>query len=261
MSDKRLQTTKGVILYYLLEPLMRISKYMGEATIEEVLLARHSFIDDYVDDLISNGKVTQIVEIAAGLSPRGLKFIRKYGSRITYVEADLADMASLKKSLISASLNGVSNHQVYPVNALETNFAANTSIQSIIKMSNLDLRKKTVFVTEGLVNYFDEDTLIILWRNIVNSLSLFADGTYISDIHLNVTHVNNGANHLFQNLLSMFVNRKVFLHFNSKKLAEKMLLECGFKIARIHDPIEKADVFPACGTIGAKKVNILVART
>ena len=261
MSDKRLQTHRGFILYYLLEPLMRFSKYFGEATIEEVLLARHTFIDDYLDDLLTNGKVTQVVEIAAGLSPRGLKFIRKYGDKIRYVEADLTDMAILKRSLIQSSLEGRANHQVFPIDAIESNATAELSIQSMIKLSNLDTRRKTVFITEGLVNYFDEDTLFVIWRNIAQGLSLFADGTYVSDIHLNLTHVNNGANRLFQDLLSIFVKRKVYLHFNSKKSAEKSLIHCGFKIARIHDPLEKADVLPACSTAGARKVNIIVART
>jgi len=41
-----------------------------------------------------------VIEVAAGLSPRGWRFRRRYGDRLTYVEADLPAMAARKRGAL-----------------------------------------------------------------------------------------------------------------------------------------------------------------
>src|SRR6476646_6893471 len=47
---------------------------------------------------IASGRVSQVVEIAAGLSPRGWRFAKEHGAALTYVEADLPHMAERKRA-------------------------------------------------------------------------------------------------------------------------------------------------------------------
>ena len=46
-----------------------------------------------------------MVEVAAGLSPRGWRFANRFGDRITYVEADLPGMLANKRRIL-AELGG-----------------------------------------------------------------------------------------------------------------------------------------------------------
>ena len=101
LSDNRLATAKGYYLFLSLEPFMILGRWFKTATLEDMLLTRHQLLDKKLDDAIKSGRVTQIIEVAAGLSPRGLRFTKKYGDKIKYIEADLPDMVKLKKSLIS----------------------------------------------------------------------------------------------------------------------------------------------------------------
>ena len=76
---------------------MTVSRLLGGPTLESYLLARHRAIDCLLEQAIERHGVTQVIEVAAGLSPRGWRFSRRYGSGLTYVEADLPDMAERKR--------------------------------------------------------------------------------------------------------------------------------------------------------------------
>ena len=45
LSDPRLQTWQGSCLFYLLEPMMALSRFSGGTTVEQMLLARHRVLD------------------------------------------------------------------------------------------------------------------------------------------------------------------------------------------------------------------------
>src|ERR1700750_1109933 len=72
------------------------SRMLGGPTLGSLLLARHRIIDALRDDLIEGG-VSQVIEAACGMSPRGWRFSERYGDRITYVEADLPAMAQRQR--------------------------------------------------------------------------------------------------------------------------------------------------------------------
>ena len=65
-----------------------------------MLLARHHLIDHRLHAAIESGRVGQVIEVAAGLSPRGWRFASRYGSRLTYLEADLPATAGAAEGTI-----------------------------------------------------------------------------------------------------------------------------------------------------------------
>ena len=76
-----------------LHPLMTVSGALGGPSLESYLLARHRAIDALLTEAVEDHGVSQVIEIAAGMSARGWRFANRYGDAITYVETDLPAMA------------------------------------------------------------------------------------------------------------------------------------------------------------------------
>ena len=71
LGDRDLAPTAGRALYLLGQPLLATVDRLGGPTLEHFLLARHRIIDRLLDHEIRTGRVGQVVELAAGLSPAG----------------------------------------------------------------------------------------------------------------------------------------------------------------------------------------------
>jgi hypothetical protein len=108
LSHPELETREGRLLFESLHPAMAVSGALGGPSLETYLLARHRAIDARLERAIEDHGVTQVVEVAAGLSPRGWRFAQRYRERITYVEADLPAMAERKRRALErmGSLSG-----------------------------------------------------------------------------------------------------------------------------------------------------------
>src|SRR5689334_1298630 len=78
LSDPAFATREGSTLHKLLLPLNAGSRALGGPTIDGMLLARHRLIDHLLETEIEAGTVTQVIEVAAGLSPRGWRMSRRY---------------------------------------------------------------------------------------------------------------------------------------------------------------------------------------
>lgn len=252
MSDHRLLTKRGKLLFHLLEPFMASSRWRSGPTVEEFLLARHQLIDFQLERLIEDGKISQIVEIAAGLSPRGLRFRQKYGDKILYIEADLPDMVTLKQNLIGSSF--CKHHKMVEVNVLSEN--SPESLKSVCL--SLNRTQGTAIVSEGLLNYYDEATVRKIWRSIADSLSLFPYGMYVSDIHINQNE-NLFSVSSFKWMLSIFVRGEVHLLFSDRLAAEWALIDSGFLSALVHRTEDWVDDIQSCGTMGARSVHLITA--
>src|SRR5581483_12014065 len=97
---------------------MLASRALGGPTLEQYLLARHRAIDALLEQAIERDGVSQVIEVAAGLSPRGWRFARRYGERLIYVEADLPDMALRKFAALERVGSLGERHRVRAVDAM-----------------------------------------------------------------------------------------------------------------------------------------------
>src|SRR5581483_1125392 len=86
--------------------------------LEEYLLARHRAIDALLERAIERDGTGQVIEVAAGLSPRGWRFAQRYGERLVYVEADLPEMAERKRAALERIGSLSERHRVREVDAL-----------------------------------------------------------------------------------------------------------------------------------------------
>src|SRR5436305_4444138 len=69
LSHPKLSTLEGRVLFDTLAPVMVASRALGGPTLEGGLLARHLVIDDLLADAIDSGRVAEVIEVAAGMSP------------------------------------------------------------------------------------------------------------------------------------------------------------------------------------------------
>ena len=80
----------------------------------------------------------------------------------------------------------------------------------------LDPTRKTLVITEGLINYFDLATISIFWRNLANALKQFPQGAYVTDLYPNFAwHPVTKWINTFVQGLSIATKSHVSLHFNS----------------------------------------------
>src|SRR5215218_1359539 len=84
LSHPAFHSAAGGLMYNAMRLPMAITKALGGTKLEELLLARHRLLDRRLERAIESGEVSQVIEIAAGLSARGWRFSRRYGNRITY---------------------------------------------------------------------------------------------------------------------------------------------------------------------------------
>lgn len=255
LSHPLLATTQGRLFFNALRPMNAASAAVGGPTLEGLLLARHHVIDNLLTQAIERGEITQVIEIASGLSPRGWRFTQRYGRQITYLETDLPAMAKRKRTLLAKMGAKPAQHRIAELNALAE--VGPTSLQALA--GQLKPTQGTAIITEGLLNYFDQDAVTGMWHRFAQCLRQFKHGVYFSDLFLaseNAGAIGAGL----QRLLSAFVRGRVHLHFADAERAGQALHEAGFSQSQLHRPAQILDDLPAGFVAGAQRVRVIEAR-
>ncbi len=252
LSDPSLITREGRLLFESLHPVMRINSALGGPSLETYLLGRHRAIDSLLTRAIEHDEVSQVLELAAGLSPRGWRFTRRYGERITYIEADLPAMAARKRRALKSLGTLSEHHRVSDLDARR-----DSGPGSLAQLARrLDRGRGLAIVTEGLLGYLSPDDLKSLWRRLANTLSEFPAGKYLSDLHLRSAQTLQVR--AFRVMLSAFVRGRVYLHFSDAGSAARALREAGFRTASV---MPARQITADAGDRGSHLAHILEAST
>lgn len=218
-------------MFHALRPVMAIGRRFGPGTLEDVLLARHAVIDERLTAAVEDGRVSQVVEIAAGMSPRGYRFAQEHGDRLTYVEADLPGMAARKRSALATLGPASPHHRIVDIDALRDEGAG--SLPAVV--SELDPARGLAIITEGLLNYLPREDVEKLWVRIAHTLRGFEHGIYLSDLHL--ASENDGRLERYaMAAVGPFVRGHIHLHFTDVDEAEAALRTVGFDRVELHHP-------------------------
>lgn len=255
LSHPELATWQGRLFYDSLLLPNAASRMLGGPTLEGLLLARHRIIDAQLDELIQGG-VSQVIEAACGMSPRGWRFSQRYGDRLTYVEADLPPMARRKREALARMGSLGDHHRVADLDILRD--GGPESLESLVE--TMDPAAGLAIVTEGLLVYFDDPTVEALWARLAKALQPFSTGVYLAD--LRIARPRRGvAERAFEQLLGAFVRGKIHPYQGDEDAAEAALLTAGFKRAELH----RADEHPAAakvhGDAGTAMLSIIEAAT
>jgi O-methyltransferase involved in polyketide biosynthesis len=255
LSHPALVTREGRLLFGALRPLTSASRALGGPTLERYLLARHRAIDTMLERTIEDDGVTQVVEVACGLSPRGWRFTQRYGDRITYVEADLPEMAERKRRALERMGSLSARHRVDDLDALRD--AGPGSLAAVTE--TLDRQRGLAIITEGLLSYLEHEAVADLWRRFARELASFSTGRYLSDIALGGGDAAPYVR-VFLVWLSAFVRGRVHVHFRTPAEVEAALERAGFASARARPAFE---VSPSedDGDVGVRAANVLYAES
>lgn len=231
LSDSRFITPMGVAANMLFTPANAILKRMAGSHIDTFLLQRHRMLDHLLCHLIEKEGVEQIVEFASGLSPRGFRLSEKY-PHISYLETDLPDMAARKAQLLN-KLSRPERHGIRSCNILDAQ--GPDSIQSVL--NELDVTKKTVVISEGLVNYFSLPVIREVWSRLAKSLKPFPDAYYLTDLYPNLTeHPSYRYVKIAQKLVGILTRGEWPLHYNSDAEIKAGFLQDGFNKVTVFNP-------------------------
>jgi O-methyltransferase involved in polyketide biosynthesis len=151
LSPPDLATVEGRVLFESLRAPMAVSELLGGGTLEAYLLARHRAIDALLERAIDQRGVSQVIEVATGMSGRGLRFAQRYSDRLLYVETDLPAMARRKRRTLTRldALSG--HHRVEDLDALRD--SGSRSLPELVR--RLDHDGGLAIITEGLLGYLE----------------------------------------------------------------------------------------------------------
>lgn len=222
ISHERLATSKGKQLATLLHPFETLAEKFVGHSVRSTLKLRHRLIDQRLEQLIAQHPNIQIIEIAAGLSPRGWRFRQKY-SGINYIEVDLPVMAATKSE---ALMPIEPDAKVYGCDIFSDQF------QQILRQ-DLDPTRPIVVLSEGLINYFSKDLIGQLSQILSTAFKQFPQGYFISDLYPEPTHRLAKVIWHSSKLLKFLSKSEFQFYFISPQEAANFFEANGFKTAHI----------------------------
>jgi O-methyltransferase involved in polyketide biosynthesis len=211
-------------------------------------------IDELLVSAIEDGRVSQVIEVACGMAPRGWRFAQRYGGELTYIEADLPEMAERKRHALRGTGSLGDAHQVVPVDALSDD--GPESLAAVA--APLDPESGLAIITEGLLTYFDHGNVLGMWRRFSDVLGRFRHGLYLADVRLDDPH-RAAAERAFSALLSTFVARRVHTHFSDERAAVRALREAGFADGELCRPDRHPAAGPARRDPASARIHIISA--
>lgn len=187
--------------------------------------------------LLGQSGITQVFEIASGLSPRGLEVT--VDPAIQYVEFDQPGVVRQKKLIVDVITAGEGrsreNLRLTTGNALETH-------EVLAAASQFDGAKPIAVVNEGLLRYLSHDEKAIVASNVHTVLEMFGGVWITPDVDLKVKQDENAAathaqNNRIRQLTGVNVEGNLF---DSVDDAQVFFEASGFSVER-HSFIEVAD--------------------
>jgi O-methyltransferase involved in polyketide biosynthesis len=258
LSADAFSTTQGALYYGLLAPFEALGNRLVGTNVRESLLQRHFLIDHLIEEAITREGITQVLEIACGLSPRGWRFTNRF-PQLKYVEADLPDMARNKEQLLRANgALGDARHKVITCNILAD---GDDSLEAVVARE-FDPSRPLLVITEGLVNYFDLDTISGFWRRLEAVLQRFPAGIYLTDNYaLLESHPLRRLLKVLAGMLGSISRSNANFHFGRDEEMAAHFLACGFAGSRVHNPRDYYGRIGMPETRAAPIVRIIEART
>ncbi len=128
-----------------------------------------------VSRVVAEKGATQVLELAAGLSPRGMDLARQ---GIVYVETDLTESIARKREIVTAILGTV------PENLHLCAASAIDSSQLIECCTPFVAGRSLAVTTEGLLRYLTFDEKALVARNVHEILQRYGGWWITPDVHL-----------------------------------------------------------------------------
>jgi O-methyltransferase involved in polyketide biosynthesis len=163
-------------------------------------------------------------------------------------------MAERKRGALAEMGSLSDHHRVAELDVLRD--GGEGSLDAVL--GSLDPDRGVAVITEGLLTYFDDETVLATWRRFAAGLARFPHGLYLADLRLAGTSVDP-VERVFNAALSGFVRGRVHPHFVDEAEAAAALEAAGFMEARLH----RGDAHPAAAKVsgdpGAALIRVVEA--
>lgn len=155
-------------LFNIVNAYMVLYRWLNPAkfSLQHTLLHRHTAINH----LLTQAACPQVIEIAAGFSPRGS--MASANANVHYFEVDMPDVVALKNRQLQSSPTG------------STVLARNNFKLLSGDITQLDFSvfpaQRSFIITEGLMMYFKREMQLQIWKKIADYLAING-GEYVFD--------------------------------------------------------------------------------
>ena len=234
LAPRSFDTRTGQWLYRLLSPLDWLGKHTLGLSLETMLLQRHLLIDHCLNRACRQQPGLQVLELACGLSARGIRTLRRYHrEELTYIEADLPDVVQHKQDLLAEMEFSDPRHRLVPCNILRDQ--GPLSPEGLL--AGLDPERPVLVISEGLVNYFALETMKAFWHRLALALSRFPEGAYIADVWPRLPRSRGlRARDWVIRGIEAVTRQEVPLHFDNDEAIKAGFQACGFARVDLLDP-------------------------
>lgn len=229
-------TRLGVGLHGAAAPVLRaVRRVWPDLSLDGYLLDRHRAIDEILTRAIETGRVGQVLEIAAGLSPRGVRLASRHGPGLRYVEADLPAMARTKRARLAAAGLAPEGHEVVEVDVLAP--GGPRSLERVFA-SRLDPAVGVAIVAEGLLSYFPRPRVEGLLARSAWLLGRPPAGLFVGSLELGGEAGRVAPARALALFLQAFTGGGVHLHYESDEDARGAVERAGFGAVTLHLPAD-----------------------
>ncbi len=258
LSPEWLGSSSGPWLYRGLVPVEWLSRILGGSNLRTILLQRHRIMDDLLERWIREEGVTQVLEIASGLSPRGYRFTRRF-PELTYVETDMPGMAERKRRALEHEGALAGGHRVLPLNVFHRE--GPESMEHVVEQC-FRPGEPIVVITEGLTSYFTLEDMMPFWERIAALGDRFPGSRYLMETYLVPrTGPFSRAIRMGANALGRLSASDVSFHFADAGEIDGRFREAGFTSVRVHDPADYRGRLDLPSNRGDAVVRVVEARS
>ncbi|TDT44385.1 leucine carboxyl methyltransferase [Halospina denitrificans] len=241
LSPRFLSTRSGAGLYHAMTPFESASRWLGGNNLRVVLVQRHLLMDHLLEQLIREAGVSQVLEIASGMSPRGYRF-RKRFPQVTYVETDIPGMAQRKRRELEAAGCLGDRHRVLPLDVFHSD--GERALETVVS-NNFREGEPLVIITEGLTSYFTLADMEPFWQRLAALGDRFPGSRYLMETYyLPESGVFSATVQRLALLLGRLSDSTVSFHFRNDEEIRSCFGRLGFSGTRVHDPADYYELLP-----------------
>jgi O-methyltransferase involved in polyketide biosynthesis len=224
LSVPQLDALQGQMLYHAGHPaLVAMPRLLGLESLEDMLLFRHRTFDVAARMLVEKHGVRQGIEIASGLSARGIRMTRDYaGLGLSWCDADLPHMVQRKRTMLARGPALPASYRQRAVDVLDRD--------GELSMAHLfeDRSRPTAVFMEGLLNYFPREIALDICGRTSEQLRKCPSGWLVMEVH--TRDDLNGKPYVgpFLAGLSAFARGRVSIHYDNLQEVSAELRARGF---------------------------------
>lgn len=226
ISHQQFATAQGKFLAQLAHPFESCAEKFLGGSMRSTLKTRHQLLDAQLKQLLADDPQLQVLEIAAGLSPRGWWF-RQHYPELNYRELDLPAMAQTKQ------------HALAQIEAHSPEVMAFDLFSDEFKQAfeHFNPEHGLVVISEGLINYFDKTLLQQLIQSIALHGQQFQHLHYLTDLYPEpIKHKLANVIWSSSKLLKLMSRSAFSFHFVSPHQVKAFFQQAGFQQIQVIQP-------------------------